>query len=189
LLAVRLPVDCVPDVAFVPDQPFDAVHEVALVDDQVRVDAAPELIEVGFAVSETVGAGIAPPVTAIVTAPYPVVPSLLVQVSEKRVSAFSAPVLLEPFVAFAPDQPPDAAQLAAFVVVHESIVDPPALMLIGLAVMLTVGVIFAGGCSLSSCFASSPHADKTMSEPTSVDTRNARRKLNECIRSIPRTVK
>jgi len=154
LLAVRLPVDCVPDVAFAPVQPFDAVHDVALVVDHVSVDAAPEATEVGLAVSETVGAGIVPPVTAIVTAPYPVVPSLLVQVNEKRVSAFSAPVLLDPFVAFEPDQPPDAAQLAAFVVVHESMVDAPAPMLIGLAVMLTVGVILAGGCWLSSCVAS-----------------------------------
>ena len=41
-----------------PDQAPEAVHDVALVDDQVRVLEAPLVIEVGLALSETVGAGV-----------------------------------------------------------------------------------------------------------------------------------
>ena len=46
----------VPLVASAPVQPPEAVHEVALVLDQVSVELAPEAIVVGFAVSVTVGA-------------------------------------------------------------------------------------------------------------------------------------
>jgi hypothetical protein len=48
---------CVPDVAFVPVHPFDAVHEVALVELQVRVALWPEVIEVEEVVRVTVGTG------------------------------------------------------------------------------------------------------------------------------------
>ncbi len=49
--------DCVPLVALVPLQPLLAVQEVALVELQVSVADAPAVIAVGFAESETVGAG------------------------------------------------------------------------------------------------------------------------------------
>ena len=62
----------VPLVPSVPVQPPEAVHEVALVLDQVSVELLPEAIEVGLAVSVTVGAdevtvtvaeaGVVPPV-------------------------------------------------------------------------------------------------------------------------------
>ena len=63
----------VPLVASVPVQPPEAVHEVALVLDQVSVELAPKAIVVGFAVSVTAGgadeltvtvaeAGVVPPV-------------------------------------------------------------------------------------------------------------------------------
>ena len=55
--AVSAPVDCDPLVASVPDQPPEAVQEVALVELQVRVAAPPEATLVGLAVSVTVGAG------------------------------------------------------------------------------------------------------------------------------------
>ena len=45
-----------PLVASVPVQPPEAVQEVALVLDHVRVDLPPEAIVVGFAVKVTVGA-------------------------------------------------------------------------------------------------------------------------------------
>ena len=48
---------CVPPIALVPVQPFEAVQLVALVELQVSVADAPAVIEVGFAESETVGAG------------------------------------------------------------------------------------------------------------------------------------
>jgi hypothetical protein len=44
-------------VALGPDQSPDAVHAVALVDAQVRVDAPPLATEVGFAVREALGTG------------------------------------------------------------------------------------------------------------------------------------
>ena len=58
-LAVRLPVDCEPEIDLVPVHPLvpDALQEVALVEDQVRVEDCPEVIEVGLAVRETVGTG------------------------------------------------------------------------------------------------------------------------------------
>ena len=48
--------DCEPDALIEPLQPPDAVHPVALVDDQVSVDWLPEVIEVLSAERLTVGA-------------------------------------------------------------------------------------------------------------------------------------
>ena len=47
----------VPLVAFVPVQPPEAVHEVALVEDQVTIETLPEVMLVGLAENVTVGAG------------------------------------------------------------------------------------------------------------------------------------
>jgi hypothetical protein len=49
-------VDCDPLVAFAPDQPPEAVQEVALVEVHVRVELLPDTTLVGLAVSVTVGA-------------------------------------------------------------------------------------------------------------------------------------
>ena len=54
-LAVSTPVDWLPEVVLAPDQPPEAVQEVAFVEDQVSVEDAPFATEVGFAVSDTVG--------------------------------------------------------------------------------------------------------------------------------------
>ena len=70
--------DWLPEVALVPDQLPEAVHAVALVDDQVSVEEAPLATEVGLAVSETAGAGDATATDAEALA-LPLVP---VQVSE-----------------------------------------------------------------------------------------------------------
>jgi hypothetical protein len=51
----------VPLGAFVPVQPPAAVHEVALVEDQVMVEILPEVMLVGFAENATVGGAVAPP--------------------------------------------------------------------------------------------------------------------------------
>jgi hypothetical protein len=68
-------VSCDPDVAFVPLQPPDAVHEVALVDDQASVVVPPCATCAGFADSDTVGtAGAALTTTVavrVVTPPAP----------------------------------------------------------------------------------------------------------------------
>ena len=51
----------VPLVAFVPVQPPAAVHEVALVEDQVTIETLPEVMLVGLAEIATVGGGVSPP--------------------------------------------------------------------------------------------------------------------------------
>jgi hypothetical protein len=55
-LAVSAPVDSLPEVGLVPDQPPEAV-QVAFVEDQVSVEDAPYATDVGFATSDTVGVG------------------------------------------------------------------------------------------------------------------------------------
>ena len=81
VVAVNAPVGLLPLVASVPLQPPDAVHDVAFVELQLRVEALPEAMLVGDAVSDTVGATTAalepppqaartrhaPPVTAVAT--------------------------------------------------------------------------------------------------------------------------
>ena len=57
-LAVRAPVLCEPEVAFVPDQAPEAVQELAFVEVQVSVDEDPDVREPGLAVSWTVGDGL-----------------------------------------------------------------------------------------------------------------------------------
>ena len=51
------PVLCVPLAPSAPVQPPEAVHEVALVELHVSVDAAPLAIVVGAALSDAVGSG------------------------------------------------------------------------------------------------------------------------------------
>jgi hypothetical protein len=53
---VSAPVDRVPLVALLPDQPPEAVQAVALAEDQVRVEAPPEATVLGAALMLTVGA-------------------------------------------------------------------------------------------------------------------------------------
>jgi hypothetical protein len=57
VLALRAPVPTEPLVVLVPDQPPEAVHDVALVEDQLRVEAAPLAMVLGLALKATVGAG------------------------------------------------------------------------------------------------------------------------------------
>ena len=56
-LAVSAPVDSLPEGALVPDQPPEAVQELASVEDQVRIEDPPYATDVGFATSDTVGIG------------------------------------------------------------------------------------------------------------------------------------
>lgn len=57
--AFNAPVECEPLVAWLPDQPPEAVQAVAFVVDQLRVELAPLTTELGFAARLTVGAGAA----------------------------------------------------------------------------------------------------------------------------------
>lgn len=55
VVVARVGVACDPAVASEPDQPPDAVHDVALVDDQVSIEVLPATTEVGEADKVTVG--------------------------------------------------------------------------------------------------------------------------------------
>jgi hypothetical protein len=57
--AVSAPVDCEPLVDWLPDQPPEAVQEVAFVLDHVRTELLPLTMELGLAARLTVGAGVA----------------------------------------------------------------------------------------------------------------------------------
>ena len=56
---MRLPVACVPLVDSLPDQPPEAVQELALVVDHDRVAVAPFITVLGLTLNETVGAAAA----------------------------------------------------------------------------------------------------------------------------------
>lgn len=77
-MALSAPVDCEPLVALVPDQPPAAVQEVALVEDQLRVDALPLATVLGLAPRLTVTVGTGVTVTVATCTALPPVP---VQVS------------------------------------------------------------------------------------------------------------
>jgi hypothetical protein len=71
---VSAPVDCDPVRALAPAQAPDAVHEVALLEDQVRVDALPLPTVLGLALKLTVTVGFALTVTVAVCAAVPPAP-------------------------------------------------------------------------------------------------------------------
>jgi hypothetical protein len=104
-----------------PDQPPEAVQEVALVDDQFKVEPLPVTTLLGLAVKCTVGAG---EVTDTVVDCVALLP-LPVQVSPKVVSLVSAPVVCEPLMALLPDQPPEAVQEVALLADQVSVDAPP----------------------------------------------------------------
>ena len=68
---MRAPVDVDPLMASLPDQPPDAVQEVALVADHVKVELAPLATVLGFALSLTVAVGAAVTVTVAVWTAFP----------------------------------------------------------------------------------------------------------------------
>lgn len=74
--AVKFPVVRLPLVASDPLQPPDAEHDVAFVEDQVRVEAAPLATVAGLADRVTVGAG----VFTVTVADWVALPPLPVQV-------------------------------------------------------------------------------------------------------------
>jgi hypothetical protein len=59
VLALSAPLDCEPLIALLPDQPPEAAHDVALVDDHVSVDAPPLATVLGLALKPTVAVGCA----------------------------------------------------------------------------------------------------------------------------------
>ena len=121
-----------------PDQPPEAVQAVALVDDQVKVAAAPLLTVLGAAERLTVGEGVLTETVADCVAPPPVP----VQVSEYVDLAVSAPVDCEPLIALVPDHAPEAVQEVALVADQVRVELAPLATVLGLALILTVAVGF-----------------------------------------------
>jgi len=107
----------------------------------VSIADAPLTTLAGFAAMATVGAGTT--VTVTVTACDPPGP---VQFSVKLVVLPSAAVVALPLVNCIPLQPPDAAQLLAFVALQLSVVVAPLAIAVGLAVKVTVG---GGGAAVT----------------------------------------
>jgi hypothetical protein len=139
---VSAPLDWLPEVVLVPVHAPEARHEVALVEDQVRVEAPPLVIDVGLAVSDTVGAG---GTTVTVTEALPVPPGP----AQARVNVpvlVKAPLDWLPKIVLGPDQAPIATQEAELFDDQVSVEDPPLATDVGLAVRDTVG---AGGLTVT----------------------------------------
>jgi hypothetical protein len=138
VVAVSAPVLWVPLVASVPVQPPVAVHAVALVELQVRMDAPLGPTMVGFAVSVAVGAGLMVTV-AVAAGLVPVGP---VQVNEYVVFAVGLTFCV-PLVAKVPLHPPEAVHAVALLEVQVSVDVPPAGIAVGDAVSVAVGMAVA----------------------------------------------
>jgi hypothetical protein len=140
---------CVPEVAFVPVQPPEAVHAVALVDDQVSVVLPPLAIDVGFADSIAVAAGT--DCTVTITLAIELMPPSPLHCALNVVLAVRLFIVIWPDVAIVPLQPPEPVHEVASVDDQVSVVLPPMFTDMGLALSCTVG---AGG--VSACVLSSP---------------------------------
>jgi hypothetical protein len=151
-LAVSAPVDCDPLMALLPDQAPEAVQEVAFVDDQVKVAAAPLWTVLGAAEKLTVGAGLLTETVADCEA----LPPLPVQVSAYVASAVSAPVDCEPLKALLPDQAPEAVQEVALVDDQVKLELLPLATVLGLALKRTVAVGFGFTVTVVDCAALPP---------------------------------
>ena len=122
-------------MALLPDHAPDAVHEVAFVADQFRVELAPLSTELGLAVRLTVGGGDLMDTLADCMA----LPPAPLQVSTYVVLAVSAPVDCEPLRCLPPDQEPEAAQELALVDDQVSVALLPLATALGAALRLTLG--------------------------------------------------
>jgi hypothetical protein len=136
VLAVSAPLDWEPLIALLPDQPPEAVHAVALLEAQVRVEPLPLVTVLGLALMLTVTVGFALTDTVADCAALPPVP---VQLSVYVELAFSVPVDWVPLTDFVPDQAPEAVQEVAFVAVQFNVALLPLVMALGPTLKVTVG--------------------------------------------------
>jgi hypothetical protein len=153
VVAFNAPVDTEPLVASVPVHgppagELEAMQAVALVELQVSVALPPAVTPAGLAVSKAVGAaggdggggGVVPAVTVtVVLAAAGVVPLAPEQVNVKVLVAVRAALTTLPPVACAPLHAPDAVHAVALVEDQVSVVVPPVVTLVGLALSETVG--------------------------------------------------
>ena len=151
-----------PLVAFAPaNVPPVAVHDVALAELQVSVEAPPLAIGLGLAVSVAVGTELA--VIATVAVAAVLVPPAPVHVREYVVSAVNAPVLWLPLVAFAPaNVPPEAVHEVALVELQVSVDVPPLAIVVGLADSDAVG---ADGFEVAGADPDPPQAARSSAAP------------------------
>ena len=113
-----------------------------MVEDQIRVEAAPLATDVGFAVRDTVGTG---GVTVTVAAALPVPPAP-VQARVNVLVIVSAPLDWLPEIVLVPVHAPEATQEVASVEDQVRVEDAPLVADAGLAVSDTVG---AGGMTVT----------------------------------------
>jgi hypothetical protein len=133
----------VPLIAFAPVHAPDAVHDVALVELQVSVDALPLVTLVGLADRVTVGVGVTA-VTVTVVKLAGLVPPEPLHVIEYVALAVSVPVDWLPLAARLPLHAPDAVHEVALVELQVSVEALPVPILVGLADRVTVGALGAG---------------------------------------------
>jgi hypothetical protein len=115
VVAVSGALDSVPDTALLPDQPPEAVQDVAFAADHVNVVEKLAVRAVGSADNVTVGG----PITVAVAEAL-AEPPLPLQLNVKVVVALSAALVSLPVMVFVPDQPPDAEHEVALVLVQLS---------------------------------------------------------------------
>jgi hypothetical protein len=137
-------VDCEPLRPLEPFQAPDAAHDVALVLDQVRVEAVPDFTLLGAALNVTIGA-LLETVTVAVWVADPPAP---VQVSSNSVVLVRAPECEFPLVGTLPRQVPAImVQALAPADVQVRVELPPLLTVVGAAVNVTDGAGAAGGAA------------------------------------------
>ena len=129
------PVLWLPLAALLPFQPPEAVHEVALIEFQVSVEAPPLATEVGFAVNVTVEAG----TTVTLAVATLLMPPAPVQVNVYEPAIVRDPVLCVPLLGLMPLQLPEAVHEVALVELQVSVEVPPLATDVGFAVSVTVG--------------------------------------------------
>ena len=137
--------DTEPEPFFPPDHPPDAKHCTALVVDQVSVVDCPAVMDVGFAVSDTVGGAVGVVVAmvtvtlrvAVVVVPMPI--QLIEYVLVTEVVVLTEPCGAPPVAKPVPVHP------TVLLADHVSVVDCPAVTEAGFAVSETVGLVAGSG--------------------------------------------
>jgi hypothetical protein len=129
-------VDIEPLTGLFPDQAPEAVQDVALVEDQVKLELLPLATVLGLALMLTVAVGFGLTVTVVDWAALPPLP---LHVNVYVAFADSAPVDCDPLIGLAPDQAPDAVHELAFVVAQVKVELLPVTKELGFAFRLTVG--------------------------------------------------
>lgn len=140
LLAVKAPVDCDPLAALLPDHAPEALQPVALVEDHVKVAAAPLATDAGLVLSDKVGAGGGTATGDTVTFTVRVAPPPSpMQVKVKLLLAVSGALVSEPLSDLLPLQAPDALQRSASDAAHVNVVVAPLTTEVGLTLSATLG--------------------------------------------------